>query len=127
MYKLLAAAIVSVFMIIFIMLFAPGTKKFDHKTKQKPVEKKQEVEIEHENIGNLMSANVEDEEKPQFKKLNHARTDAASHGMDEKFFISYNENKYETMCRNMEERLISIAKARIQSERAKKGYGRKEK
>ena len=34
MYKLLAAAIVSIFMIVFLFLFAPGTKKID-KAKQK--------------------------------------------------------------------------------------------
>ena len=123
MYKLLAAAIVSVFMIVFVFLFAPGTKKINHKTVEKPVEKNsQETKATKENINDLLSAVANSDEKITFQKLNIPRGDAASHGMEEKFFDSFDINDFNTMSYNLEEKLISISNARIKSERAKKGY-----
>ena len=123
MYKLLAAAIVSVVMIIFVFLFAPGTKRIKHQPKEKPeVKSSQETKDVHENVKNLITASTEDEDKPVFKKLDAPRGDAASHGMEEKYFVPFNVNDYNTMNSNLEERLISISNARVKSERAKKGY-----
>ena len=48
MYKLVAAAVVSVFMIIFVFLFAPGSKRIN-KPKKKDVEiKKEETVVRNE-------------------------------------------------------------------------------
>ncbi len=123
MYKLLAAAIVSVFMIVFLFLFAPGTKKID-KTKQKTdnIKKQESVIHKEENVTDLMSASTKDDEIITFRKMDIPRGDAASHGMQEKYFESFDINDFNTMSYNLEERLSSISKARVKSERAKKGY-----
>ena len=123
MNKLIAAAIVSVFMIIFVMLFAPGTKRINQKPKQKPIkENYQEVNApSSENVKDLLSASVKEDDKIDFKKLEVPRGDAASHGMEEKFFVPFNINDFDDMSKNLEERLISISNARTNSERAKKG------
>ncbi len=123
MYKLLAAAIVSVVMIIFVFLFAPGTKRIN-KPKQQPSEIKKQERVVHkeENVTDLMSVKTSDDEKITFKKMDIPRGDAASHGMEEKYFVPFNVNDYETMNRNLQERLTSISNARVKSERAKKNY-----
>ena len=54
--------------------------------------------------------------------MNIPRGDAASHGMEEKYFESFNINDFNTMSYNLEERLTSISKAKVKSERAKKSY-----
>ena len=126
MYKLLAAAIISVFMIIFVFLFAPGTKRINHKNKEKPVVKtNQEVKTSNEDVSELMSASTNNDEIVTFKKLSNPRGDAASHGMEEKYFVPFDINEFNTMSRNMEERLNSISNARVKKERAKKGYEQK--
>jgi hypothetical protein len=123
MYKLLAAAIVSVFMIIFLFLFAPGTKKID-KPKQKTdnIRKQETVVHKDEKVTSLMSASTNNDDLITFKKMDIPRGDAASHGMEEKYFESFDINDFNTMSYNLEERLSSISKARVKSERAKKGY-----
>ena len=122
MYKLLAAAIVSIFMIVFLFLFAPGTKKID-KAKQKTdnIKKQERVVHKEEKVTDLISA-TSDDEKITFKKMDIPRGDAASHGMEEKYFESFNINDFNTMSYNLEERLTSISKAKVKSERAKKSY-----
>ncbi len=123
MYKLLAAAIVSVFMIIFVFSFAPGTRRKANKPKEKPVVENNEIKVSApEKVTDLMSAKVNGDEKVQFKKLSVPRGDAASHGMDEKFFDAFSVNEYQTMNRNLEEKLVSISNARVKSAKAKK-YG----
>ena len=126
MYKLLAAAIVSVFMIIFVMLFAPGTKKIN-KPKQKPgdIKKQETVVHKEEDVTDLMSASANNDEIVKFKKLNNPRGDAASHGMEEKYFVPFDVGEYNTMNRNLEERLNSISNARVKRDRAKKNYDAK--
>ena len=123
MYKLLAAAIVSVFMIIFVFLFAPGTKRIN-KPKQKPSDIKKQETVVHkeENVTDLMSVKSSDDDIVTFKKMDNPRGDAASHGMEEKYFVPFNLGEFNTMNRNLEERLISISNARVKSERAKKNY-----
>jgi uncharacterized membrane protein YhiD involved in acid resistance len=123
MYKLVAAAIVSVFMIVFLFLFAPGTKKIDRpKPKTDNIKKQETVVHNEENLTDLMSASINDDDKITFKKMDNPRGDAASHGMEEKYFESFDINDFNTMSYNLEERLSSISKARVKSERAKKGY-----
>ena len=123
MYKLLAAAIVSIFMIIFVFSFAPGTRRKSNKPKEKPVIVKNEIKVATpENVTNLMSANSNSDDKIDFKKLSTPRGDASSHGMEDKYFMEFNINDYQTMSRNLEERLVSLSNARVKSERAKK-YG----
>lgn len=123
MYKLLAAAIVSVFMIIFLFLFAPGTKKIDKpKPKTENIRKQETVVHKDEKVTSLMSASTNNDDLITFKKMDIPRGDAASHGMEEKYFESFDINDFNTMSYNLEERLSSISKARVKSERAKKGY-----
>jgi hypothetical protein len=124
MYKLLAAAIVSIFMIIFVFSFAPGTRrKSDKPKKEKPVIENNEINVSApKKVTDLMSANVNSDEKVNFKKLSVPRGDAASHGMDEKFFEEFPVTEYQTMNRNLEEKLVSISNARVKSAKAKK-YG----
>ena len=90
MYKLLAAAIVSVFMIVFLFLFAPGTKKID-KPKQKTdnIRKQETVVHKDEKVTSLMSASTNNDDLITFKKMDIPRGDAASHGMEEKYFESF--------------------------------------
>lgn len=126
MYKLLAAAILSVFLLAGILLFAPGTshKKQTHKKNTK-IENNNQTNIfqTKDNSSNLTNSNFEKiNDLSLSQNTDQPRNDASSHGMDEKFFAYFDKNQYHTMKMNLQEKMTSHSDSIVKSKKAQKNY-----
>ena len=122
MNKIIAAIVLVFVLLISVFLFIPSKKKNDNKKvdKTKIEENTNKLvfltkkEKKKNNTGNKTTRNK------KARSSGGPRHDAASHGMEDKFFVSFNINDFETMSNNLEEKLVSINNARAKSKRASK-------
>lgn len=121
MYKLLSVAILSVFFIVGILLFAPGTHKRPKNIRSaKLEERKKQTNIFQSDNSN--TANNESLDFSSSDNSNQSKNKALSRGMNEKFFAYFDKNQYHTMKMNLREKMTSHADSIVKSKKAHKSY-----
>ena len=124
MYKLIAFAVLA-FFFMFCMLYFHPTIKISNKNvinEETPKSSEENNTLDIQTEEPLVLSNTNDKKSVKFETMSAPRNNALSHQMDEKYFLYYDVRSYEEMHMNLQERLDSLAEAKIKSEKGKQIY-----
>ena len=122
-YILAAIAFLVTSILIFLLLFSPGKVSKKKEVKERVVETyNNEIENKKEDKTGVFYDERSDEPQFMVESFGEPRRDAASHRMDEKYFKCYRYNDYDSMTKNMQEKLMSLHNAEVKANKAKRVY-----